>query len=599
MEKINQKCYSKNHEEVKASCYCFDCSVYMCKNCKNLHSKLYQEHKIYNLDKGIEKIFTGFCKEKNHLDKLEYFCKTHNKLCCSGCIDKIKREGKGQHTDCDICLIEDIKDTKKDLLEKNIEILENFSKSIENSINELKNLFSKINENKDILKLNIQNIFYKMRKIINEREEEVLLEVDILYKKTYCDENIIKKIEKLPYTITSSLEKGKTTDNLWKKNKNLSLLIHDCINIENTILNINQFNKIIKNCNDKMDTIIKFYPEEENELNILLYKLKNFGELFKFNNINYNNDNNYINIGIRSINEEPNVNSIQLKTFKSENYEEYYPKDIKFEEDEFVLTFCLEGKNLNSIDTMFEIFDKSFKKNNREKNTYSLRKDNNKLFIDLIDKIDSDEFLKFLIDFNIFDFVELSIILKNNFNISNFFKMKFDEFFSFFNLVILIKGNLKNIVKLESFLKNQKEIEEKEMIESIVFKKYDNENKEKTYEYHTIENIKQLFFIFSIIYSLTNSEINFSSDKILKLLKRINKEEKLEKCLTDLKNEIISFLKEFNDNCKDILKHIKPEKISATFLIVKNKFGLSLDINLKGLTSVIDELCDKNFNINN
>ena len=86
---------------------------------------------------------------------------------------------------------------------------------------------------------------------------------------------------------------------------------------------------------------------------------------------------------------------------------------------------------------------------------------------------------------------------------------------------------------------------------------------------------------------------------MLKLLKQINKEEELEKYLTDLKNGIISELKKFNDNCKDILKHIKPEKISATFLIVKNKFGLSLDINSKGLTSVIDVLCDKNFNINN
>ena len=59
---------------------------------------------------------------------MEYFCKTHNKLCCSSCIVKLKREGKGQHTDCDICLIEDIENEKKKNLNKNIEILEDLSK---------------------------------------------------------------------------------------------------------------------------------------------------------------------------------------------------------------------------------------------------------------------------------------------------------------------------------------------------------------------------------------------------------------------------------------------------------------------------------------
>ena len=70
-----------------------------------------------------------------------YFCKTHNKLCCAACLSKIKRKGDGQHFDCDVCSIEEIKEEKKNKLNENIKYLEEFSKTIENSINKLKEIF--------------------------------------------------------------------------------------------------------------------------------------------------------------------------------------------------------------------------------------------------------------------------------------------------------------------------------------------------------------------------------------------------------------------------------------------------------------------------
>ena len=93
--------------------------------------------KTYNLEKNIEEIFFGLCQENNHFIKLEYFCKTHNKLCCSSCIAKVKREGNCQHTDCDVCTIEDIKETKKNQLKENIKILEDLYSFFEQAINQL------------------------------------------------------------------------------------------------------------------------------------------------------------------------------------------------------------------------------------------------------------------------------------------------------------------------------------------------------------------------------------------------------------------------------------------------------------------------------
>ena len=79
---------------------------------------------------------------------MEFYCKNHNKLCCVACISKIETKGYGQHKDCDICIIEDIKEEKKNKLKENIKYLENLSNNLNNSIKELKELFGKIDEKK-------------------------------------------------------------------------------------------------------------------------------------------------------------------------------------------------------------------------------------------------------------------------------------------------------------------------------------------------------------------------------------------------------------------------------------------------------------------
>ena len=160
MEK-QKKCSSKKHEDINAIYYCLECNLYMCNKCITHHSELFENHHKYNLDKNIQEIFTGICKESNHRKELDFFCKTHNQLCCAACLSKIKEKGNGQHTDCNVCLIEEIKDEKINKLKENIKYLEDFSNKIENSINELKKIIEKINENKEELKMKITKTFRK------------------------------------------------------------------------------------------------------------------------------------------------------------------------------------------------------------------------------------------------------------------------------------------------------------------------------------------------------------------------------------------------------------------------------------------------------
>ena len=190
------KCFSEEHKEIDAISFCPECRIYMCNKCENIHSSFFKNHKIYKLT-NEEEIFTGFCKEKNHSIKLEYFCKNHNQLCCGLCIAKLDQKGEGQHKDCDVCYIEEIKDEKENKLKENIKYLEDLQNKFNETIKSLKIIFENIEKDKENLKMEIQNIFTKIRTILNNREDEILLEVDNLFDIKYFNGDIIKKGEKL------------------------------------------------------------------------------------------------------------------------------------------------------------------------------------------------------------------------------------------------------------------------------------------------------------------------------------------------------------------------------------------------------------------
>ena len=158
-----QKKFCSKHNETIANNYCRRCEIFMCKKCENLHSQLLTNHQIFTLDKNINEIFTGFCNVEKHQMELEFFCRKHNQLCCAACIAKIQKNSIGEHKDCDVCLIEEIKDEKLHKLKESIKYLETLSKNGDDSINKIKELFAKINKNKEELMIKIQKIFTNIR----------------------------------------------------------------------------------------------------------------------------------------------------------------------------------------------------------------------------------------------------------------------------------------------------------------------------------------------------------------------------------------------------------------------------------------------------
>ena len=268
MEEQIKKCSLKSHNKYNAVFLCQTCKLYLCEKCLFYHSELFEEHKLIKIEIDINKAFTGICKEKKHNIELEYFCKDHNILCCAACISKIKSKGYGAHKDCQIFNIEEIKEEKKNKLKENIIYLEELSKTLEQSIKELKTIFEKIQKDKEDLKLKIQKIFTKIRNILNDREDQLLIEVDNKFEELYFNDELIKKSEKLPKKVKVSLENGKLTENEWKDdNNNLNYFINNCINIENNLVEINNVKEKINKFNStKVE--IKFFPEEEKNLEI-------------------------------------------------------------------------------------------------------------------------------------------------------------------------------------------------------------------------------------------------------------------------------------------------------------------------------------------
>ena len=103
----------------------------------------------------------------------------------------------------------------------------------------------KVEDDKEKLKKEIQSMFTKLRNLINNKEDEILLQIDNKYEEIFFDKDYIHETEKLPEKINKSLEKGKIIKNDVEKYK-LNSLIYDCVNIENNILNIKKINTNIQ-----------------------------------------------------------------------------------------------------------------------------------------------------------------------------------------------------------------------------------------------------------------------------------------------------------------------------------------------------------------
>ena len=274
----NKKCSFEEHKDIDAISYCSKCDIYVCEKCKDYHNNLINRNHNQIFNKENNEI----CLEKNHQEKLEYFCRTHNKLCCRACVTKIKGLGNGQHSECDICFVKDITDERKNILEQNIIYLKNNRTTFDSLIKKLKEAYKEISDKKEKLKIRIQKFFTKIRNEINKREDQLLLIVEQVYENYFFNKNFSKDIDKIENKLNLSINKGMLISNEYNNDEiNFISLINDCILIEDCIKEINY---LIENYEkyEKNETLAIDLKLKEEEINFL-NNIKNLGNIYANN----------------------------------------------------------------------------------------------------------------------------------------------------------------------------------------------------------------------------------------------------------------------------------------------------------------------------
>ncbi len=127
------------------------------------------------------------------------------------------------HLHCEICLIKDIEEEKKNILNDNINSLENLSYILKDNEDKINKLFDKINETKEYVQIKIQKIFTQIRSTVNDREDALLLEVDKTYDDLFFNKDIIIEGKKLSNQVNTVLKNGKSINNKWNYDKLYSL----------------------------------------------------------------------------------------------------------------------------------------------------------------------------------------------------------------------------------------------------------------------------------------------------------------------------------------------------------------------------------------
>ena len=522
---------------------------------------------------------------------MDYYCKAHNILCCSGCISIIKLNDKGQHSDCEICTLEDIKESKEKKLKENIINLEKLSNEVDTLINEIKVVFQKINKDKEDLKLNIQKIFTKIRNAINEREDEILSKVNQLFDTIYIKENEINNIDKYPIKVKSLLNQGKSEIEKWNSNKNdkvLSSFINSCINIEKSLLNINNTEQNLIKCKKGLSSVIKFSPFGENEINEFISDLSSFGKVYEENNdiqIEQKiNGEKFIDIGIKSSKEQLNGLSIKFYPFSNEEYNNFYPNDVIYEEDEGVFTLHLDVKNefINKVFDNKDKYENELKKMVENFNIFSspefsLRKINNKLFLDLKEKdedYESKESKIFFLIFTLFcNHLKILMNFKNNLTFENLKEMDLKEFYNYFSIFdFSLMGNLKNFENMLKYIENEKKDISDDDFENLnLCLKLLYSNKITIKWDTSIDNLSEVLGI-----DIDNNKESFKGIR-----------EGIEVMISE-----IAKIAEALFSCK-MSEDIIYDKILITFLYAKLKSGLVLEINSKGINDYLKNVLNK------
>ena len=121
--------------------------------------------------------------------------------------------------------------------------------------------------------MEIQKVFTNLRNALNNREDQILTQVEEVYKKVYFDDSIIKQSEKLNEKVKKCLESVNKLNDI--KNE-LNYEIYYYIEFSNELNKINELNQKMIKCNSNNIKIT--FEFNINELENIIKKFGNINQ---------------------------------------------------------------------------------------------------------------------------------------------------------------------------------------------------------------------------------------------------------------------------------------------------------------------------------
>ena len=174
--KVEAKC--EECSGAKAIAFCRQCTKFICAECVKSHQRMksFSTHKTVTLDELKEGRTEEIIKEepppqicKIHKEPMKIYCFTCSCLICRDCTVK-------DHTQHEYDFIVTSAPIAKEMLIQQVDLLKSVEVSLSHAVEEIQTTKSKIGAQGDSVANEIRSSFTELRKIVDQREQELLKE---------------------------------------------------------------------------------------------------------------------------------------------------------------------------------------------------------------------------------------------------------------------------------------------------------------------------------------------------------------------------------------------------------------------------------------
>ena len=183
---MKRKC--SKHQNAEVVTYYPECKKFCCTECDKLMRELFPEYHPLPIEEASELTLTfeDRCKEIGHSDcPLNYFCKTHNELCCSECA----YSGTGKHRGCAVVRARDMEMEFKarlsasvDSLSAEVERIEADMKRPDGVAATFADRVAQAEEAKQEVAEAVQEAFARYKEAVDKRKAALLADLEKRYK---------------------------------------------------------------------------------------------------------------------------------------------------------------------------------------------------------------------------------------------------------------------------------------------------------------------------------------------------------------------------------------------------------------------------------